>query len=95
MTTRVLEDAEGPSLSAWASIREASLDLRNSYSIWLRPGVTSPEQQKSHFITTDTMINTCLWCKVVFEQIILQLKYHFIINIYAFLLLSGALLYSG
>lgn len=48
MTTWVLEEAEGPSLSDWASISEASLCLRSSYSVWLKPGVTSPEEQRSH-----------------------------------------------
>lgn len=47
MTTWVPEEAEGPSLSACASIREASRCLRSSYSIWLKPGVTSPEEQRS------------------------------------------------
>ncbi|KAF3846738.1 hypothetical protein F7725_003816 [Dissostichus mawsoni] len=46
-TTWVLEEAEGPSLSACASISEASLSLRSSNSVWVKPGVTSPEEQRS------------------------------------------------
>lgn len=50
MTTWVLEEVEGASLSAWASIREASRCRRSSYSVWLSPGVTSPEEHRSDML---------------------------------------------
>lgn len=58
MTTWLLEEAEGPSLSAWASTSEANLYLRSSNSDWLRPGVTSPESHR-HDAQQQLITYTC------------------------------------
>lgn len=57
MTTWLMEEEDGASLSACASMREARRCLRSSYSAWLKPGVTSPVKCHTHMFSMDLSIS--------------------------------------